>query len=151
MTSFNSFLPLNVDLFQILVHVAKHSDDETKFLVAMLMTLIPYHQTAAFIHPTKAALDFPTVTLDCSGYSQKNTIQLPVKIAAIASAAHSDEQLNEGKALSDREEAVLQALELLTRNADEVVRVKGMGLREKIRSVLGQSTDDTGNAKRASS
>ena len=47
-----------------------------------------------------------------------------------------DEQVSEGKSLSEREEAVLQALELLGRNTDEVVWVKGTDLREKTRSLL---------------
>lgn len=66
---------------------------------------------------------------------------------AISNAAEWDEQISEGKSLSEREEAVLQALDLLTRNADEIVWVKGTDLREKIRSLLGQSTDEMGNAQ----
>jgi hypothetical protein len=66
---------------------------------------------------------------------------------AISNAAEWDEQISEGKSLSEREEAVLQALELLTRNADEIVWVKGTDLREKIRSLLGQSVDEMGNAQ----
>ena len=50
---------------------------------------------------------------------------------AICNAAEWDEQISEGKSLSEREEAVLQALELLTRSAGEVVWVKGTDLREK--------------------
>ena len=53
---------------------------------------------------------------------------------AIASAAANDERISEGKVLSEREEAILQALELITRSADEIVWVKGTALREKIRS-----------------
>ncbi len=66
---------------------------------------------------------------------------------AISDAAEWDEQISEGKSLSEREEAVLQALELLTRSADEVVWVKGTDLREKIRSLLGQSVEELGNAQ----
>ncbi len=66
---------------------------------------------------------------------------------AISDAAEWDEQISEGKSLSEREEAVLQALELLTRSADEIVWVKGTDLREKIRSLLGQSADEMGNAQ----
>jgi len=42
---------------------------------------------------------------------------------------------------SEREEAVLRALELLTRSSDEVIWVKGRDLREKIRNLLSQSAD----------
>lgn len=66
---------------------------------------------------------------------------------SISGAAEWDEQISEGKSLSEREEAVLQALDLLTRNADEIVWVKGTDLREKIRSLLGQSTDEMGNVQ----
>jgi hypothetical protein len=65
----------------------------------------------------------------------------------MTNAAEWDEQISEGKSLSEREEAVLQALELLTRSADEIVWVKGTDLREKIRGLLGQSADEMGNAQ----
>ena len=71
----------------------------------------------------------------------------PCILDAISNAAEWDEQISEGKSLSEREEAVLQALELLTRNADEVVWVKGTDLREKIRGLMGQSADEMGNAQ----
>gem|GEM_PF-1077375 len=66
---------------------------------------------------------------------------------AISNAAEWDEQISEGNSLNEREEAVLQALELLTRNADELVWVKGTDLREKIRTLIGQSADELGNAQ----
>jgi hypothetical protein len=66
---------------------------------------------------------------------------------AICNAAEWHEQISEGKSLSEREEAVLQALELLTRNADKIVWVKGTELREKIRSLLGQPADEMGNTQ----
>jgi len=47
--------------------------------------------------------------------------QIEGLLEAIARAAENDEQVSEGKALSDREEAVLQALESLTRGQTEIV------------------------------
>jgi len=41
----------------------------------------------------------------------------------------------------------LRELDLLTRDADGIVWVKGTDLREKIRSLLGQSADEMGNAQ----
>jgi hypothetical protein len=38
---------------------------------------------------------------------------------AISNAAEWDEQISEGKSLSEREEAVLQGLELLSRQSNE--------------------------------
>jgi hypothetical protein len=64
-----------------------------------------------------------------------------LQLDAICNAAEWHEQISEGKSLSEREDAVLQVLELLTRNADKIVWVKGTELREKIRSLLGQPAD----------
>jgi len=47
-------------------------------------------------------------------------------------AAVWDEQLSEGKALSDREEAVLRALEIMTRNGDGAMWLKVSELREQV-------------------
>ena len=66
---------------------------------------------------------------------------------AIASAAESDEQISQGKALSEREEAVLQALELLTRGQSSVVWIKAAALREKVAQLLGQPVEKMGNAQ----
>ncbi|MBK8032161.1 MAG: hypothetical protein IPK17_22320 [Chloroflexi bacterium] len=52
---------------------------------------------------------------------------------AIATAAETDEQISEGKALSEREEAVLQALELMTRGDEGTIWIKAVALREKSR------------------
>jgi hypothetical protein len=41
---------------------------------------------------------------------------------AIAAAVANDEQISEGKSLSEREAAVIQALELITRGEAEIVR-----------------------------
>jgi hypothetical protein len=68
-------------------------------------------------------------------------------LQAIATAAAADEQLSEGKALSEREEAVLQALELLTRDAAEIVHVRAAELREKVRQILGMTAELMGHAQ----
>jgi len=58
-----------------------------------------------------------------------------------------DEQLSEGKALSDREEAVLQSLEIMTRNADAAVGLKALELRERVREIMGISAEQMGHAQ----
>jgi len=57
------------------------------------------------------------------------------------------EQLSEGKALSDREEAVLQSLEIMTRNADGTVWLKALELREQVAKLLGQPVEQLGHAQ----
>lgn len=68
-------------------------------------------------------------------------------LEAIAAAAETDEQISEGKALSEREEAVLQALELLTRDQDGIVWIKATTLRERVARLIGQPTDKLGDAQ----
>ncbi|MCI0708756.1 MAG: CHC2 zinc finger domain-containing protein [Chloroflexi bacterium] len=96
------------------------------------------------LHNRSGELWSPLVALAAFFEEQGGVVGL---LDAISNAAEWDEQISEGKSLSEREEAVLQALELLTRNADEVVWVKGADLREKIRSLMGQSVDEMGNAQ----
>lgn len=96
------------------------------------------------LHNRSGELWSPLVALAAFFEEQGGVVGL---LDAITNAAEWDEQISEGKSLSEREEAVLQALELLTRNADEIVWVKGTDLREKIRSLLGQSADEMGNAQ----
>jgi len=66
---------------------------------------------------------------------------------AISEAAEWDEQISEGKALSDREEAVLQSLEIMTRNADTAVWLKASLLREQVARLLGQHVEELGHAQ----
>ncbi|MEQ8677157.1 MAG: CHC2 zinc finger domain-containing protein [Aggregatilineales bacterium] len=66
---------------------------------------------------------------------------------AISEAAEWDEQLSEGKALSDREEAVLQSLEIMTLNAEGAVWLKASELREHVRDIMGISPDQMGHAQ----
>ena len=96
------------------------------------------------LHNRSGELWSPLVALAAVFEEQGGVVGL---LDAISNAAEWDEQISEGKSLSEREEAVLQALELLTRSTDEVVWVKGTDLREKIRSLLGQSADEMGNAQ----
>jgi hypothetical protein len=66
---------------------------------------------------------------------------------SVTDAAASDEQLSEGKALSDREEAVLQALELMTPVTEAGSWLKATELREQVRQLLGYSTEQMGHAQ----
>jgi DNA primase len=66
---------------------------------------------------------------------------------AIAAAAETDEQISQGKALSEREEAVLQALDLMTRGNDGTVWIKAAALREKVERLLGQPVEKMGDAQ----
>jgi DNA primase len=96
------------------------------------------------LHNRSGELWSPLVALAAFFEEQGGVVGL---LDTISNAAEWDEQISEGKSLSEREEAVLQALELLTRSADETVWVKGTDLRERIRSLLGQSADEMGNAQ----
>ena len=66
---------------------------------------------------------------------------------AVSEAAEWDEQLSEGKALSDREEAVLQALEVMTRDAGGMVWLKASKLREQVAKLLDQPVEQLGHAQ----
>ena len=68
-------------------------------------------------------------------------------LQAIAAAAETDEQISQGKALSEREEAVLQALELLTRGQSSLAWIKAAVLREKVARLLGQSVEKMGDSQ----
>jgi hypothetical protein len=87
------------------------------------------------LHNRSGELWSPLVALAAFFEEQGGVIGL---LDAISNAAEWDEQISEGKSLSEREEAVLQALEMLTRSADEVVWVKGTDLRAML-SGLGIS------------
>ena len=66
---------------------------------------------------------------------------------AISEAAQWDEQMSEGKALSDREEAVLQSLELMTRNEAGETWIKASQVREHVAQLLGQPVEQLGHAQ----
>ena len=66
----------------------------------------------------------------------------------IDQAAKFDQQFSEGKALSEREEAVLQALELLTREQSEnFIWLKTVDLRETVQKIIGLSPEQMGSAQ----
>lgn len=68
-------------------------------------------------------------------------------LETITSAATTDQELSEGKALSDREEAVLQALELMTHGEDGTVWIKAVALRERVARLIGQPVEKMGDAQ----
>ncbi|MBZ0280757.1 MAG: hypothetical protein K8L97_08440 [Anaerolineae bacterium] len=69
-------------------------------------------------------------------------------LVAISEAASWDEQLSQGKALSDREEAVLQALELLTRGrGSSLIWLRAADLRERVAALLGQPIERMGDSQ----
>ncbi|MBZ0283363.1 MAG: hypothetical protein K8L97_21685 [Anaerolineae bacterium] len=68
-------------------------------------------------------------------------------LQAISEAAEWDEQVSEGKALSDREEAVLEALDVMTRTQSETVWLKAAAVREEVAKLLGQPSDKLGDAQ----
>jgi len=68
-------------------------------------------------------------------------------LASISEAAEWDEQASEGKALSDREEAVLQALEIMTRSNQAEAWIKACDLRDKVCDLLGYNAEQMGHAQ----
>jgi hypothetical protein len=68
------------------------------------------------LHNRSGELWSPLVALAAFFEEQGGVVGL---LDAISNAAEWDEQISEGKSLSEREEAVLQALEIMTRNQPE--------------------------------
>ncbi len=68
-------------------------------------------------------------------------------LQALSEAAAWDEQVSEGKALSDREEAVLQVLETMTRGHSETVWLKTGAVREEVARLLGLHSEKFGDAQ----
>jgi hypothetical protein len=66
-------------------------------------------------------------------------------LEAISQVAEWDEQIGEGKSLSDREEAVIQALEIMTRGEHEPVSVRASALRTQVAKLLDQPVEKLGN------
>jgi hypothetical protein len=64
---------------------------------------------------------------------------------AISNAASWDDQISDGQALNDREEATLQALEILTRGQIQAVTIRSALLREKVAQLLEVSVEKLGN------
>jgi hypothetical protein len=67
---------------------------------------------------------------------------------AISDAAEWDEQISENESLSEREEAVLQALDILTRNASGLVWLKATDVRSRVAALLGQPEDKLSDSQR---
>jgi DNA primase len=68
-------------------------------------------------------------------------------LEAISEAGEWDEQISEGKALSEREEAVLQALEIMTRSRAELIWLKASAVREHVARLLGQPEEQLGHTQ----
>ena len=73
--------------------------------------------------------------------------QIAGLLDAISEAAEWEEQISVGKVLSDREEAVLQALEIMTRKAEETTWLKAADLRERVCGILGLTSEAMGHAQ----
>lgn len=120
-------------------------------LYTLALTAFPHLYTNYFersalhtLHNRSSELWSPLVSLAAFFEEQGQVIGL---LQAIASAAETDEQISQGKALSEREEAVLQALELLTRGQSSIVWIKAAALREKVARLLGQPVEKMGDAQ----
>jgi hypothetical protein len=96
------------------------------------------------LHNRSGELWSPLVALAALFEEQGGISDLLVSISA---AAEWDEQASEGKALSDREEAVLQALEMMTRNSQAEVWIKACDLRDRVRDLLSYSAEQMGHAQ----
>jgi hypothetical protein len=68
-------------------------------------------------------------------------------LEAVSNAATWDEQISEGKSLSEREEAVLQALEQMVHGQVELMWIKASFLREKVAKLMGQPVERLGDAQ----
>ena len=120
-------------------------------LYTLALTAFPHLYTNYFerpelhtLHNRSSELWSPLVALAAFFEEQGQVSGL---LQAIATAAETDEQISQGKALSEREEAVLQALELMTRGQEGVVWVKAGTLREKVARLLGQPVEKMGDAQ----
>jgi hypothetical protein len=96
------------------------------------------------LHNRSSELWSPLVALAAFFEDQGGVVGL---LDAISNAAEWDEQISEGKSLSEREEAVLQALEIITRNSHEIVWVKSALLREQVAQLMGLSLEKFGDSQ----
>jgi hypothetical protein len=94
------------------------------------------------LHNRSGELWSPLVALAAFFEEQGSVVGL---LDAISDAAEWDEQISEGKSLSEREEAVLQALETMTQDKPEWV--KASDLRDHVRQLLGYSPEQMGHAQ----
>lgn len=96
------------------------------------------------LHNRSGELWSPLVALAALFEEQGGIVGL---LDAISNAAEWDEQISEGKSLSEREEAVLQALELMTHGEESVIWIKASSLREKVARLIGQPVEKIGDAQ----
>jgi len=68
-------------------------------------------------------------------------------LSAISDAAVWDTQWSEGQSLSDREEAVLQTLDLMTRHTSSLIWIRAQALRDQVAQLLGQTPDQLGHTQ----
>ncbi len=120
-------------------------------LYTLALTAFPHLYTNYFerpalhtLHNRSSELWSPLVALAAFFEEQGQVTGL---LQSLAAAAETDEQLSQGKALSEREEAVLQALELLTRGQTSMVWIKAAALREKVARLLGQPVEKMGDSQ----
>jgi hypothetical protein len=119
-------------------------------LYTLALTAFPYLYVNYFersalhtLHNRSSELWSPLVALAAFFEEQGKVSGL---LQAIATAAETDEQISQGKALSEREEAVLQALEIMTRGQSGTLWVKAAALREKVARLMGQPVEKMGDA-----
>jgi DNA primase len=96
------------------------------------------------LHNRSGELWSPLVALAAFFEEQGSIIGL---LDAISNAAEWDEQISEGKSLNEREEAVLQALDLLTHTGETLLWIRASTLREQVAKLLGQSTEQLGHTQ----
>jgi hypothetical protein len=120
-------------------------------LYTLALTAFSYVHTNYFDRPTlhtlhnrSSELWSPLVALAAFFEEQGGVSGL---LQAIATAAETDEQISQGKALSEREEAVLQALELMTHGQTAVVWIKASALREKVARLISQPVEKMGDTQ----
>jgi DNA primase len=96
------------------------------------------------LHNRSGELWSPLVALAAFFEEQGNISGLS---EAISEAAEWDAQMGQGKALSEQEEGVLQALEMLTRDQADMVWLKASDVRAQVAKLLGQSEEQFGHAQ----
>jgi hypothetical protein len=68
-------------------------------------------------------------------------------LQSLTDAAANADVLQAGQALSEREESVLQALEIITQGKSSTTWIKASALREQVAKLMGQSHEDMGHAQ----
>ena len=68
-------------------------------------------------------------------------------LQSLTDAAANADVLQAGQALSEREESVLQALEIITQGQSSTTWIKASALREQVAKLMGQSPEDMGHAQ----